>query len=436
VGSPIASNRVAGMMFAMGLSNVEAGPGTVRISGGYFSAPAMQELAKGKLWSAPVTAKDMEATMALAHSVGYGSALDQKLFEEYSLQVRMNWQTVLHGATPKEFGGQAIGVVNAGENLVGSVRRLISAAHGDKSVMSKRAELLAILDKPGGVTHPQIRAALEQITGAKFESLAGAFEAGRGGAAAMGAAELADLSDEAAWLYKTFSPARPRVAAIAPPSTGSPVWPEFVARAEAVKAEAVKAEAKAASLEAHRRNNAMPASFYKELQSNRHYLLAKEAILEDEKDSKGIAKRHLQRALMETQIAGGDKYRMIDLPVIDPTATVTRPGAAAAAAQIRSFAGALGSMYEVMGISTTGPTVVAAQLLNLERQARERDAEVTSWAQEVKNEKATGMAEQHKAKLRPRGPGTVERAIGFGEQESALASIHRSLKSTERALSA
>src|SRR5690606_26345081 len=230
VGSPIASNRVAGMMFAMGLSNVEAGPGTVRISGGYFSAPAMQELAKGKLWSAPVTAKDMEATMALAHSVGYGSALDQKLFEEYSLQVRMNWQTVLHGATPKEFGGQAIGVVNAGENLVGSVRRLISAAHGDKSVMSKRAELLAILDKPGGVNHPQIRAALEQITGAKFESLAGAFEAGRGGAAAMGAAELADLSDEAAWLYKTFSPARPRVAAIAPPSTGSPVWPEFVAR--------------------------------------------------------------------------------------------------------------------------------------------------------------------------------------------------------------
>jgi hypothetical protein len=430
-GSPIASYRTAGMMAAMGLGGGPAGAGTVKMGGGYVSAMEMQSLAKGKLWDAPVTSKDMEATMAVAHSVGYGASLDSKNFDEYSLQVRMNWQTVLHGETPKDmFGGQSVGVMNAGENLVGSVRRLISAAHGDKDVMAKRAELLGMIGKPGGVNNPQVRAFLEQTTGAKFEGLGGAFMAGRGGAAAMKASEMADLNDEAAWLYSSFTPQTVRAGGIPIPARPANMtkWEEVEYRTQVEKIEADNRQH-------HTDNKTMPASFYKELQSNRHYLQAKEAILDDEKDSKGVAKKHLQQAMMEVQVAGGDRYRTAALPVIDPTAAVTRPGAAEISAGLRSGESAMRGLFGAVGYPAQGPTVGAAILSKIESDARARDGEVTTWAQEVKNEKASGMAEQHKAKLHPTAPGMAQRAIGFGEQESAMASIQRSLKSTERSLS-
>lgn len=426
-GSPIASSRTYGMMAAMGIGGAAAGPGTVKMAGGYVSATDMQALGRGKLWDTPVTDKDMEATMSLAHSVGYGSNLDEKRFQEYSLQVRMNWQTVLHGETPKGmFGTNVVGVVNAGENLIPSVRRLIQA--GEPGAVRDR--LLSKLNAPGGVNDPEIRAFLKQTTGSDFDSLGGAFMAGRGGAAAMKAAEMADMNDEASWLFNTYAPreisSRARSTSVSPfASSGSKMWDDFMQKQQHDKNEG-------ALDEASRRNHTMPASFYKELQSNRHYLEAKEAVLAGHNDE---ARRMLQKAEMETQVAGGDKYRTATLPVIDPTARVQRPGAGEGASIMFTVAQTLRNVTAAAGGSSSGPTTAHAAISRIEAAATAQASEMTTWAQEVKNEKATAMAEQHKARLRSIGAGTMSHAIGFGEQESAMSSINRSLKSTERSLS-
>ncbi len=402
VGSPNASYRTYGMMAAMGLGGGPAGAGTVMMGGHEVDATAMQTMAGGNLWDAPVTEKAMASTMAFAHSAAYGTNLDQKRFQEYSLQARMNWQTVLHGETPKGlFGTAAVGVMNAGENLIPSVQRLINGGQDGAT----KARLLAKIGKPGGVNDPEVRAFLEQATGSKFEGLGGAFMAGRGGAAAMKATEDMTMGAEANFLAQAYGERRNAA------PDAEDVMGDFFSGRDIT--------------------GGRDTSFYTTLQRNKHYLAAKEASLGGHNDQ---AKKLIQQAEMETQIEGGDKYRTAGLPMIDPSATIHRPGSLEGSSALFVAAQTLRNINAAAGVSSTAPSATNAALIKLDRAASAQAQEMTTWAQQVKNEKVTGMAEHNKRAQLP-GPGMVEHAVGFGEQESAMASINKSLKSTERTLS-
>lgn len=400
VGSNIASSRTAGMMAAMGLGPVAAGAGTVKMGGSYISATGMQTLARQQLWAKPVTDGDLGSTLALAHSVGYGSNIDSNAIRSDVKDFVSAYETIRTGGEGTLFSSQSI---DAGEDLLPMARRLIGAGSTEGAAGEARADLLGRLDQVGGIMDPKVRAALQQITGHKMESLAGAFMAGRGGAAAMKAAEDMTIGNEGEFLRRSYK-GRGR-ADLRPSAADGAYGDMFIAAAG-------------------RTENPLPASFYKELQGNRHYLEAKEAIGKGREDE---ARKLMQTAAMEVQVAGGDKYRDLDVADIDPSAAIVRPGASELVAK------KLDAARIARSLGMPGSEAAARKL---ELEATKQAAETTTWAKEIKKETDTAMGEQHKAKLRAMRPPTFERAVGFGEQESAMASINKSLKSTERTLAA
>lgn len=366
------AGRARNIFEAAGLGHVSSGAGSFMAGGREFSASDVQGLARGNLWGGKPLTHKEEMAITMAASSTMGTGIDQEVANSDVRMFNRHYEDLIGGKTA------------SGEVLMVQARELL----GQMAPGDMRDSLVSDLANRGGVFNPRVRFALGQITGKSLADPSKEFWAGQAGAAAMKQMEGANLSREGNFLREAYM-GRERSNNMFVPASH---------------------QVRAASL---------PASYYSELQSNPNYMRAKDLILHGKDDE---AKTALHQATAETQVANREKYGAYDAPVIDPNARINRPGSIEAANSLLAVA----QGFEAVSF-VHNPAV-----MQLRTMAAEKALDTTTWAEQVRAEEKTAAS----GRKRRTGPGSMEHAIGFGEQESAMSSIQRSLRSTERALSA
>lgn len=475
VGSPLASARTAATMRAMGLSPVKAGAGTIRVDGEYWSAREYQRIANGAAWAPQLTEEDRMRTIRAAVAATHGEGQDPADVRERVRNFMMNYETVRLGATPggskempevsmsdlginpfsakekihgstqdryqrwlinrqsdEDFGVDQIDARSAGLDLINSARRIVEMTPATGEHAAVRARVLARLEKPGAIYDREVRSFLEGATGRSLKELNPAAAAGRAGAAGLEEAERASDAREANFLRGAYGMG----------GHLNPMLQEVVTRYRDSGNTHLVMQADAVEVLGAKR---LPSSYYKELQRNEHFINFKEHALAGRMTE---AKKELQIAETVTLSEGKDKYLGMSAPHIDPEKKVVRPEAQAfvktwdaGVRQKEDLAAAWRTMGAIPGFESVAAAAAGKEAEIRDQKSKEvvdamnKMLEPTSLVDEVKKQHGElGTKPSQRARTRPRGPGTVERAIGFGEQESAMASILQSLRSTERSI--
>lgn len=285
-----------------------------------------------------------------------------------------------------DLGANAIDSWTSGVDTWRHMRHLVEIAPSDTPEHKKRkAELLGVVDSmmSGKGAHADIRAVQQY---AKYVTNSSTFEADPRGIAAIRARMLgafgmketegATSSREVAWLNDAYQ--------------------------GTVNGAAVP----------------MGQTFWMDVVKHPDYIAASDMAAGPQQTAK------VNRAIQEVRTQHGE-LRRIDAPVVDPNnPVVAMPGREEYVRNLRkASAGAFGHLPLVGGMAEEA----------LDRVANEASKATTTLAAQMDKKHKTGMNEQHKQARRDR-QNPLERAVGFGEQESALASINRSLRSTERSL--
>jgi hypothetical protein len=423
-GSQVASSRTAAMFSAMGLhSRDRGGAGMIKVGGKFWSATDVQRI--GRAWKPQmaVSEADHVSTLSAATAASTSRGAQQGRINELIDQFKMSYETIRLGETPgtedfdvsagnwyqsghiaghrtnaagmqstESFGGRRMSVDVAGALNPTLARREIAEAADPKV----RAQLLAAFDKDS-YRGAGVRSYLETFNGMALKDLRGSEFARRAGAVGMEHAEISNEARELQFLMRSYN------------------------------------------------NNAgdggnMPPSYYRALQKNDHYLHGKELIRSGHVDE---AKKELQIAAMDARSGLGAGFRDRVTPDLDPTKQHVRPGveeAQAAAHQAELKAQWINNGIGFgAGTASVADKAVATQVAIMAKMTADAAAKsTTSLVNEVGLENKSGMAEKAKMAAREKrfGPGVIERAVGFGEQESAMQSILKSLKSTENSLAA
>ncbi|TAL45268.1 MAG: hypothetical protein EPN91_02800 [Salinibacterium sp.] len=271
-----------------------------------------------------------------------------------------------------------------GLNTWRNMRHLVEIAPAGK----KKQELLGVVDqmlagKGINADIRQVQAYAKEVTGSSVFDVdprsEAALRARAAGAYSMATTEGSAISDEVKWLNRTYLGTAKGPGGTSHLELGEAYWMDVVSNEDWIKSQS------------------MPAG--------------------PQQDAR--RKRAMQSAHVKNK-----STRMMDLPTIDPNAAVKRPGADENVEDLREMAASWRNL--------PGGAATAARL---DAEADAKAKETTTLAIESQNLVGSGLAEHQKPESTKRkSQGMIERAVGFGEQESALASISRSLKSTERAL--
>lgn len=390
--APGAGGVTESALVAMGVRQVAAGPGTVQRGGRFYSMSDVQSVASGVLWDQQATTREQDAASSAAAEVGFGANLNKKaiendiaLFGALHDMVRTGEKqnVTLRTGVDGEFTEQRTytadmvgGSAEAASKLLRRARGFVEHIDETGSNRGTRDRLLKKLDGIGGLADPEVRAFLEKTTGRKLESLEGAFMAGRAGGAAAKFAVDQSMTRESHFLKEVY---------------GSPIVGMMTTDQAARQTQ---------------------ARFYSELTASPAYEAAKEASLRGRDDE---AKKLLQQARADVLTSDPAAFRYLNAPDIDPTALRDRPETASTRAML-----AVASMGGVFSVDKELTSKILGQ---------------TSWKKEVKAEAEAGIRAL-KARKKRSGPGTLQRAVGFGQQETAMSSIQRSLAHVERSLRA
>jgi hypothetical protein len=393
---------------AMGLKPVAAGAGTIKINDNYYSAKEVQALSREPMWTRQPTDQQTSSASMAAVEVAYGSEIqgegriamqdDQRLFGALYEMVRTGQDQTVEFArgdmgeyrgkqtyTMKMLGGPE----EVAAKLLRRARGFVEHIDETGSNAKTRERLLKKLNSAGGLADPEVRAFLEKTTGNRLESLEGGFMAGRGGGAAVDFTIRQTMGDEAYYLRQVY---------------GGAAAPGKVVGSDGLYVDFDKAS----------------QGYYTELTKNRYYLDAKDAVLHG-KDA--AAKRLLQQARADVLTSNPEAYRYLNTEDIDPTKQTFRPDA-------EKTYDAMILPYKLMAnMMPSGKTMLEA----VDKDLKKNILDKTSWKDQVKDE--AKMLRGLRAK-RKRGPGALQRAVGFGQQESAMSSIQRSLSHVERSLRA
>jgi hypothetical protein len=133
--------------------------------------------------------------------------------------------------------------------------------------------------------------------------------------------------------------------------------------------------------------------------------------------------------------------RDLNIGDINPNARVLQPGTARASAAAEVAAAHATNLEAFNSVFTSAENTNAANAARIVANVNKITSDmshkaVTSWAEESMAKTSQIGQVTPKKRLGPGGPATIERAVGFGEQESAMATINKSLQSTQRSLSA
>lgn len=394
---------------AMGLKPVAAGAGagTVKINDNYYSAQEVQALSRTPMWTRQPTDQQANSAAMAAVEVAYGSEIqgegriamqdDQRLFGALYEMVRTGQDQTVEFARGEmgEYRGKQTysmqmlgGPEEVAAKLLRRARGFVEHIDEKGANANTRDRLLKKLNSAGGLADPEVRAFLEKTTGNKLESLEGGFMAGRGGGAAVDFTVRQTMGDEAYYLRQVYGGSSP---------------------GKVVGSDGLYVDFDKAS-----------QGYYTELTKNRYYLDAKDAVLHG-KDAE--AKKLLQQARADVLTSNPDKYRYLGTSDIDPTQQTLRPDAQ------RTYDAMIAPYKLLANVVPGGKAVLEA----VDKDLKKNILDKTSWKDQVKDE--AKMLRGLRAK-RKRGPGALQRAVGFGQQESAMSSIQRSLSHVERSLRA
>lgn len=394
--SPGVSDRTEAALVASGVRAVRAGAGTMQINGNYYSASDVQKTAGGVLWDRVATSKEEDQAARAAASFGYGSAANADAQEQDIAAFGSLWDRVSSGTGGANGSGkfkrrsisgdQQLGDSmvmgdgktpdQVGEDLLASARGFVShigEQDPSKQNLATRDRLMAKLNTLGGIADPEVRSFLQKSTKLNLGSLDAGLRAGFAGGAAAKFTIDSSMQSEAYFLKEVY---------------GVGISGNMITDTAA---------------------RTVQSRYYADLISNPSYLDAKELSLQG-KDAQAAEKLKQARANVLTS----DKaYRYLDTNDIDPSKAVDRPETAVTR-----------GMLNVMGVFGGVDKELTSKILGQ-----------TSWKKEVKDEAEAGIKALRGKKKRS-GPGTLSRAVGFGQQESAMSSIQRSLAHVERSLNA
>jgi len=391
--SPGVSDRTEAALVAAGVRAVRAGAGTTQINGRYYSTSDIQKTASQPLWDRTATKAQEDAAAVAAASFGYGSRADWKGDANDAATFGAVWDMVRTGEKQT--------VMLSGEESptgVGYVQEKVTydpATMGTPEEMGERllrkARGFAVRigeddkSKANLATRDRILAKLDTVGGLADPEVRAFLEKKTGRRLeSLDAGLRAGLAGGAAAKF-TVDATMQREAYFLKEVYGSGDPGDDVV------------------------GRSLQARYHEALIKDPAYLEAKEASLRG-KDRQAADLLHQARANV---LASDRAYTTLDTKDIDPTRAVDRPETAA-----------VRGMLNVMGVFGGVDKELASKILGQ-----------TSWKKEVKAEAEAGI-KALKAKRKRSGPGTLSRAVGFGQQESAMSSIQRSLAHVERSLNA
>jgi hypothetical protein len=198
--SPAATAQTEGVFYAMGMTPVAAGAGTIMVGGKHWSAAqAQRAFRQGP--AAAVTGQDIVETRGAAYGAVYAPGAAGRFGGEKALDAAIGVFREAYGTLRRgpQGGMLDIAMGGAGETFNYQARRFIENIPDQKL----RNVLLAKFAKDG-IADPDVRAFLSQASGIDIEDLSGSDLAGRALAVAGKGLVETSLTNEAQMLKSVF----------------------------------------------------------------------------------------------------------------------------------------------------------------------------------------------------------------------------------------
>jgi hypothetical protein len=175
-------------------------------------------------------------------------------------------------------------------------------------------------------------------------------------------------------------------------------------------------------------------TYYEKLVQHPKYIMAKAAAA---RGDAGKAQQLMDQAQMFTKSEGGKTFEGFDYKKIDVTdKTMHQKGATQVVGEMQVFHGAYKGINAVASWMGMGKPIGKTQLETVDKDMQKKVLEKVSFMDYAKAEVRPGGVKKGlgKRRRRRRGAGSLQRAAGFGQRESAMSSINRSLRHAERTL--
>lgn len=417
---PVAAGRFAAAARLGGLRQVSAGPGTIGVGGVYYSNQDVQEMARGAMISNPVVTQKTRDAAFNARVTNF-SAQNERNIQSFEQM----YGFVANGASPT-FGG--------GSLLPASV--FTSAANGamalaEGMILGSHDPKLIAAFKQGGMRDPSVRGYIETYTGQRlpemnFSSVAGVTLTG-GAMAGMaetdrniarfatenltggGTRAVADYGGAYMKYLAGFQGERVATGV----GMGRTVQYGTTSALDFFHWQAQHGDDVAAATGAQGAHGAYGLALAKDPAV--HSALTERARAKSPSEI-AAANRHLDQADANLRLSDP---RFVGLHITDPLSH-------RAAEKHLNLGEHMGAHLATVGVHTIGMLMPGFEH-GLSEKYGESLLDIT------RKDLAQNTA---RPTARSKPTATRENAIGFGEQESAMASINRSLKQTEQALNA
>jgi len=448
---------------AMGLQEVAAGAGTMRVGSKYYSSSEVQSLVKNQTaWQPKISAKDAKSSRAMAYASTYSkegiaSAGGARRLSEDIGAFKLAYATIAKGGsalnadTREKYGigkKATTSLENAQEDVLAYTKQFINNIPDTDENRSKKQELLTLASKPGGLRSPKVRAFMQDVAGVELEDINPVHWGGRAGAVAVKEGIEASMTAEQNFLSdfyggelsgvsmeksvagiksKTTEKEQSKVASRYVSMKGSMIgMGQMAIMTSGAKSPAREWEGWASITTGQFRKEPTPeevkasmeakAEYWEAVTTSEDYIKGKAAAVRGDYDT---ANKLIGESYRSSKASMGQRGRDLATPIsIDVEKKFLRPGAAET------------------GLVTTG-AAKAAQMLGLESSANflkdiAKDIlEPTSYAEQAAAE-AAGIGKLKKAQKKARRG--AQNAVGWGQQEESMALINKSLKRTHKML--
>jgi hypothetical protein len=479
VGSPVASANTYSNLLMAGLRPVMAGPGTVEVQGQYFSATEVQGLARRPLWNEKIGKTTERNIAGAAYRVAFEEGSESRRSEIEAFGE--SWKTIsgmsnmrLPGFVGRVMGDEAYGrglraladeASSAAEDVLEKGRALVLAS-GDK-------ELIAEWNK-GAITNPKIQKYLSEVSGLDIRTPDASSAAGIS-LAVSAKAGVEESKASASWMFysaygrkKTVSNAAEIEEAVQKIQSGNykaskegreelqKLDPESYAlyeksaaefagggggieaqRAWTRRAMELSAAARGAKTTTEREDKYAEGerALYSDVISHEAYGRLREAHARGDKSAAKEAVDTLKRevGLKHRGVHGEDQTRFFEGLLKDEK--IARPGASVSVVGLKVGAASVKNLSEVVAASGVLPEGMSEKILSAGAASAASlrgmadvisgEAATTSGIESGRQESQLGTTKKKRAMT-----GMRENAVGFGEQESAMATINRALKQT------
>jgi len=445
------TGNLQGLVTAAGLNPVAAGAGTVRIGGDYYSASAVQGLAMGSLVEkqAPLTGSIREA----AHTARIAHYSQEN--ETAVAGFKKSWDQLAAGPIPDMDPGTAgspLAAFASGYNS-GGQQAYMAAAQNVRSGAARLVQqsgnkhLMNLFDKKGGIMNPEVRAFLSETVGGGGYSLPELNMAGTAGKvlAASGALNNAETESAEATYFASNYVRSGTVRGEAELRAGYDLYVKDMQGKTVVEQYDVYQEHARVGMQrtvaapiatfatwapAHMTKSGDAQGFSSALVTNDLYLQGKARMKAG--DIKG-GNDLIHQAITDIQLSN-PSYAGLEVN-FDPEKEIrqgTGIAGAAASTAVAVASGGAGVIDKVLGTNLHGMVAAAAAgpLLHGLMEGSKQ-----SFVKELARETVKkDPLDPRNAAAKRKATRARENAIGFGQQETALASINRSLKMTESSI--